>query len=281
LISAPVFVQVASVGAAQVSWIRPLTLRAALALPVIWSGGGALLALSIWLLFAVFARNVVARDEHTRLHTQLCVAWLCVPIGAAWLLSLCVAPMLLPKYLICAVPALQLGAAATLAHWPRRWTISIGAALLVLTSLRIEAWYTAQQKERWREAVQQLTAHMQPAEPLILDLPCPEPFDYYVQQRHLDARWPAPRWPVRAWGFPTPDEQSVTRSAVLAQLSRELPERIWLIDNRSAQPPALGPLAAHYRVASEQQLIARGDTADALFGAQGALVISIRMLLRL
>jgi hypothetical protein len=281
LICAPLFAQVVSVGAAQVSWIRPLTLRSVLALPVIWTGGSVWLALVTCLLFALFARGVCARDATTRLHTQLCVASALVPLAAACLLSVCVAPMLLPKYLIGAVPALQLGAAAALSQWPRRWTLPIGAGLLLLTGLRSQDWYVRQQKERWREAVQLLAKRMQPGEPLVLELPCPEPFDYYVTQQRLDERWPAPRWPVRAWTFPTPDEAPVTRAAVTAQLSRELPERIWLIDNRSARSPELGPLAAHYRVAAVEQLIASGDSADTLFGAPGALVITVRMLARL
>ena len=35
-----------------------------------------------------------------------------------------------------------------------------------------------------------------PDDPLILDLPCPEPFDYYLTRQHLDQVWAAPRWPV-------------------------------------------------------------------------------------
>jgi hypothetical protein len=278
LISAPLLVQVASTTTAQVSWIRPLSARALLALPMIWTGGGALLALVLCALFAGFARGVYARDAQLRLHTQLCLAWLLVPLAAAVLLSACVAPMLIPKYLIGAVPALQLGAAANLARLPRRFGYAVAALLLGLSALRIQDWYFLQQKERWRETVQRLSARMQAAEPLVLDLPSPEVFDYYVKQLALDTRWPPPRWPVRAWAFPTPDEKPITRAEVLAQLNHEAPARIWLVGNRSALAQELGPLAARYRVASEEQLVARGDTADALFGTEGALVISIRVL---
>ncbi|HET8936797.1 MAG TPA: glycosyltransferase family 39 protein [Polyangiales bacterium] len=279
VISLPLFVQVASVTTEQVSWIRPITLQSLLFLPVIWTGGGALLGVLTCSLFAWFARGVWASDE-VRIHTQLCVASVLAPLLAAIAASLWVAPMLLPKYLIGVVPALQLGAAAALAQLPRRWGRALGAVMLPLSVLRIHAWYTEQQKERWRDAVQYLNEHRQPTEPLIADLPCPEPFDYYLTRRHLDKLWAAPRWPVRAWAFPIPNELPVARDLVLEQLSRELPERIWLIDNRSARAPDLGALAAHYRVSSETRLAARGDTSDPLFGAQGALLIRVRSLAR-
>jgi hypothetical protein len=279
VISLPLFVQVASVTTEQVSWIRPITPHSLLALPVIWTGGGTLLGVLTSGLFLWFARGVAARDA-TRIYTQLCVAALLVPLAAAIAVSLWVAPMLLPKYLIGVVPALQLGAAAALAQLPRRWALALSAALFPLSVLRIHAWYTEQQKERWRDAVRYLSEHRQPTEPLIADLPCPEPFDYYLTRQHLDKLWAAPRWPVRAWAFPIPNELPVSRDVVLEQLSRELPGRIWLIDNRSAHAPALGPLAAHYRVSSETLLAARGDTSDALFAAPGALQIRIRSLAR-
>jgi mannosyltransferase len=280
LISLPLFVQLASATTAQVSWIRPSSALAILALPVIWCGGGVLLALLICALFGMFARGLFTRDARLRLHTQLCVAWLLVPLAATLCLSAIVAPMLVPKYLIGAVPALQLGAAAALIQLPRRASYVTALLLFSLTTLRVYDWYTKQQKERWREAVALLDARMQPTEPLLLDLPCPEPFDYYVVHQHLDARWPPPRWPVRNWAFPTPNEEPVTRETVLAQLVRESPPRIWQISNRSAAPPDLGPLNARYRVSSEQ-LVARGDSADALFATGDALTITIRVLTRL
>lgn len=280
LITLPLMLQVASASTAQVSWIRPLTLHAVLALPVIWTGGGAALGTVTCLLFSYFARGVAAREERSRLQSQLCVASVLVPLLAATAISLSIAPMLLPKYLIAVVPALQLGAAAALAQAPKRWRLAACALLLLLSLECVHGYYTKQQKERWREAVQYLDEHMLEADALILDLPSPEPLDYYVRQRHLDERWPAPSWPVRAWRFPTADEQPVTRADALAQLSRESPDRIWLIHNRSTQAPDLGALAAHYRVTSEEQLLARGDAADALFGAPGALLISIRSLTR-
>jgi hypothetical protein len=272
-INAPWLCYAAAASTAQVSWIRPLSVEAVLALPVIWIGGSVLLALatcglclsSVWPL-------------SKPLQAQLTTSALLVPLTAALVVSALVAPLLVPKYLICAVPFLQLLAAAALARLPTRAGYAASALLLAASALRIEETYRVQQKERWREVVQLLAARVQPDEPMVLDLPCPEPFDYYVTQRHLDTRWPAPRWPVRPWAFPTPNEQPVTRDSVLAQLALEAPEHIWLIHNRHARPPELGPLAARYRVAFERSWVARGDSADALFGSPDALAISVRML---
>jgi|GEM_PF-4031612 len=280
LISAPLFMQLASATTAQVSWIRPANALALVALPVIWSGGGVLLALVICALFTIFGRALFTQDARLRLHTQLVVAWLLVPLAATLCLSALVAPMLIPKYLIGAVPALQLGAAAALMQLPRRAANVIALLWVALSVQNIHDWHTDQQKERWREAVALLDSGMRAGDALLLDLPCPEPFDYYVTQQHLDARWASPRWPVRGWAFPTPNEQAVTRDAVLEQLARELPARIWQISNRSVAPPTLGPLGARYQVKTEQ-LVARGDSADALFGAKDALIITIRVLTRL
>jgi hypothetical protein len=278
-ISVPLFVHLASATTAQVSWIRPPNALAVVALPVIWSGGGVLLALIVCALFTIFGRGLFAPNARLRLHTQLCVAWLLVPLAATLCLS-AVVPMLVPKYLIGAVPALQLGAAAALTQLPRRAGYVIALLLVPLSAETLRDVYSVQQKERWRDAVALLDTHMRPTEPLLLDLPCPEPFDYYVKAWRLDARWPPARWPVRGWAFPTPNEQPITREVVLEQLAREAPPRIWQISNRSAAPPGLGPLTTRYQVKTEQ-LVARGDSADALFGAQGALTITIRVLTRL
>jgi hypothetical protein len=280
LLSAPLVFHLASASTAQVSWIRPVHALALVALPVIWSGGSVLLALMICALFTIFGRDLFSQDARRRLHTQLCVAWLLVPLFATLCLSALVRPMLIPKYLISAVPALQLGAAAALLRLPGRARVLIALLWLALNVQNIHDWYTDHQKERWREAVALLAARMQPGDALLLDLPCPEPFDYYVSQRQLAARWPPPRWPMRGWGFPTPDSYPIAREVVLDQLARERPQRIWQISNRNATPPALGPLAAHYQLTTEQ-LVARGDTADALFGAEHALTITIRVLDRL
>ena len=280
LICLPLFVQLASATTEQVSWIRPPDALAIVALPVIWSGGGVLLGLVFCALFTIFGRGLFAQDASLRLHTQLCVAWLLVPLGATLCLSALVAPMLIPKYLIGAVPALQLGAAAAMVRLPRRALDVIALLVVALSAQNIHDYYTDQQKERWREAVALLDARMQPGDALLLDLPSPEPFDYYVMQQRLHARWAPPRWPVRGWAFPTPDQAPITREAVLEQLAREAPGRIWQISNRSAAPPALGPLSAHYSVTTEQ-LVARGDGADALFGTERALIITIRMLTRI
>jgi len=279
-ISVPLFVQLSSATIAQVSWISPPDGLAVLALPVIWTGGGVLLALIYCALFTIFGRDLFSQDERLRLHTQLCVAWLLVPLIATLCLSALVAPMLIPKYLIGALPALQLGAAAAMVRLAPRRVAEATLLVILLSAQNIHDWYTDQQKERWREAVAMLDMRMRPGDALLLDLPCPEPFDYYVTHLGLDARWAPPRWPVRGWAFPTPNEAPISREAVLDQLAREAPARIWQISNRNTAPPVLGPLTGHYQM-DTMQLVARGDNADALFGAHGALTITIRMLTRL
>ncbi|HTU60111.1 MAG TPA: glycosyltransferase family 39 protein, partial [Polyangiales bacterium] len=99
LLSVPLFMQLASATTAQVSWIRPANALTLVALPVIWSGGGVLLALVICALFTIFGRGLFHQDARLRLHTQLVVAWLLVPLAATLCLSALVAPMLIPKYL--------------------------------------------------------------------------------------------------------------------------------------------------------------------------------------
>jgi mannosyltransferase len=273
-IAAPLFIQLAAIPTDQVSWIRPLSAERALALPVVSSGGSLLLAAAFCGLFVWFARD-------TSLYTQLVVASLLVPVLVALLLSAAITPLFVPKYFICSVPALQLGASVTLARMHPRWTPMLGAVLALASLRAIAHVYTPQQKERWREATALLAERLQPGEPLLLDLPCPEPLDYYVLQQGLNERWAAPRWPVREWAFPTPDERPVTRAAVLGQLAREAPPRIWQISNRSAEAPGLGELAAHYRATFEERWVARGDSADPLFGPEGALVITVRAFSRL
>jgi hypothetical protein len=280
-IDIPLLLQIESATTDQVSWIRPLSAQAIAALPIIWTGGDVAVALVTCALFLMFASGVFSRSAHARLHTQLCVAWLLVPTGAVLLVSWRVAPMLMPKYLIASVPALQLAAAAVLARIPRQVAFVICTTLFAVSGLRIENWYVLQEKELWRPLVQQLSTRIEPAEPIVLDLPSPEPFDYYVLQLGLDKRWPRPSWPVRAWSFPTPSERPVPRAAVLVQLAHDAPRHIWMISNRSSLQSALGPLATHYRVASDEAWRARGDTSEALFGGTAALIIRVRLLERI
>jgi len=274
-ISIPLLWQMVGTGAAQVSWIRPVSGASLLALPVVWTGGSKLLATVSAVLFVWFARGMWAADARARRHTRLIVAWLGVPCAAALLVSLCVAPMLLPKYLIMTVPALEIGAAVALTRAPRKlaWPLAVG--LLLLAALRIERVYRVVHKEPWRESVRSLFARIQPGEPLLLELPCPEPFHYYVEQLGLSTR-PPPRWPARAWGFPVPDERALARDALLAQLAGERPARVWIVSNRSHERPELGPLTGHYALELEQHFAASANETDQLFADTSASRITLR-----
>jgi 4-amino-4-deoxy-L-arabinose transferase-like glycosyltransferase len=270
LLATPLLVQVVSAGTNQVSWIKPPTLRSALALPVIWSGGSRMFALIACGLFLLFVRGLRRTDAD-----RIVAAWFVVPILASFVMSWLVEPVTLPKYLIMGVPALLVGAAVALDRLSSRaLCIALTSSLLLCAATRLEFWYRHYQKERWREAVSSLAKQLQAGDALVLELPCPEPLDYYVQRLGLARQLPVPLWPRREWAFPTPAVSDESRADALAPAADG--GRIWLVSNRVETPEAIGLIERTHRLAALRQLTPNDEDGDSLFSDSRSRTITLR-----
>jgi mannosyltransferase len=210
-----VFARRAGVGA--ISWIPQPGLGDLGRLPAQLAGGSRLLG---WALVALGAYAVVrALRDRDRWRTGFVAAWLLVPVVLAFAASF-VQPMFLTYYLIVSLPALVLLAGAGVARLPGRIVAAVAVSVLVvLSALRLSAWYSHGSEEDYRGAAAYVVKAARPGDGVAFQPTwTSEPIVYY--QRRAGATGPAPV--DLLGGAPSP---------------REHP-RLWLVMRESDATPA-------------------------------------------
>ncbi|MBI5667931.1 MAG: glycosyltransferase family 39 protein [Chloroflexi bacterium] len=117
-------------------------------------------------MFVRRARAAVIRFDW---RLTLLAVWLVVPIALPFIVSKVFAPMYLDRYVIAAAPAWYLVIAAGL--YAARRLVPVALTVSVLTVLLLGSLYTyysAPQKEQWRETAAYVSQHARPSEPIAL-----------------------------------------------------------------------------------------------------------------
>jgi hypothetical protein len=130
------------------------------------------------------------------------VAWLFVPVMGSFAFSVLVKPVFTPRYVIVALPALVLIAAAGVASL-RAPTARVAAlVILVVLSLRgVGAWFTGYPKENWRDATTYVIARTEPGDAIVFhSAGTRAPFEYYLAALGAERRAPRAARPADPWG---------------------------------------------------------------------------------
>jgi hypothetical protein len=122
------------------------------------------------------------------------LAWLFLPIGAVYLVSLR-APVFEPRYMIFVAPAFYLLAGLGVTVVSRSWWPAAGLSLAVILSLSLVGVWTQATvplKSDFRAAAAYVTAHRQDDTPIMFHMPYVRyTFDYYFHGDYvaLEAPW--------------------------------------------------------------------------------------------
>jgi uncharacterized membrane protein len=169
-----------------------------------------------------------------------------VSLLAAYLRSIFVVPMLVPKLTIFALPVVLLLVALAVARlrWaPLRWTVLLGLLALSAAQLAAGGYYTVQRKEQWREAVRAVLddPRFAPTRDLCVGQPA-QGFQFYFDQLGS----PVVLLDAEPEGLSTVVGGRVARPAVWLLVARD----------ETAARPTRAFLRRHWRRSSRQSFIA-------------------------
>jgi mannosyltransferase len=176
------------------------------------------------------------------------LAWLLVPVLGSFLFSLLLKPIFISRYLIVALPAFALLAAAGVAGL-RPAALRAGALVVLLgfAGRGLVHWYTGRNpKEGWRAATWELLKRARPNDAVLFEAPYVRwPFDYYVDQRG-GGSVAEPLFPSMPWGAIDPFDPQFTQTldSWLAA-HRTGSRRIWVVVSHE-QAGKREPQAAWY-----------------------------------
>jgi mannosyltransferase len=167
-------------GTGRISWIAEPVVGDLVDLPREFAGGSTLLALALGAL-ACYA-TLRAFSEPERWRAGFAAAWFVIPVLLAFAVSF-VQPVFLHYYLIVALPALLLLAAAGLVRLGRfAGAIALGV-LVVLSVVRLFDWYERHSAEDFRSAVSFITGEMHPGDGVVISPSyAVKPIDFYLRQ---------------------------------------------------------------------------------------------------
>ncbi len=113
----------------------------------------------------------------------LLLLWLAIPVVLPYLLSLCLTPILHPRYTIGASAAFLLLAAQGIHFFKSRWiTTGLFIGLAVLSGDGLYGYYVQDVKPQWQEATRLIQRHTQPDDMILLHRYfITPPFLYYLQ----------------------------------------------------------------------------------------------------
>ena len=144
---------------------------------------------------ALTGRPIRTKTQHwLRLEWQngIILVWLIAPLLAGYLISLSIHPMLLPRYLICSLPAFLLLAAAgltSITRTSRHSKFAMGVALLVIVAIHIPEYSNLTPwRDDHRTAAQEFSLRYRPSDRVIF-LGTYGPFQYYYRKPIFDARF--------------------------------------------------------------------------------------------
>ena len=128
----------------------------------------------------------------TRLRLFL-LAWLFLPVGAVYLISLR-APVFEPRYMIIVAPAFYLLAGLGIMNLSRSWRPAAGVLLAVILSFSLLGVWTQASvplKSDFRAAAAYVAAHRQDGAPIMFHMPYVRyTFDYYFRRDYVALEGP-------------------------------------------------------------------------------------------
>jgi mannosyltransferase len=276
----PLVLRAVAAGTAQISWLRPPTWDSCLALFVLFAGGSPWLLLlygALFLGFMVLLARGSRTDPRAWTAQVLIAAWFVVPVLTTLVVSRFVTPLVHPKYLLIALPALLAGVSVCLAQLRSRLLLTLALlGILLFAASGLCDWYTGYEKEQWREAVAYLRKQLTATDALLLDLSAPEAFDYYAlhgQGAAAQGRLPPLLLPDRPYRILWGDERAHGESENLARIAQV--ERLWLVRNRSHDQGLRAQILHSHRAASLLRLEPHDGDERSLFASSEGRVIYI------
>jgi mannosyltransferase len=215
------------------SWIVPPSLDSIYADLVRFSGSPLLVV-----LFLTLALVGLVRSDFDKL--CLLLMWLLTPLALPIAISIFFTPIFVDRHAIVATLALYLLVAkgvevasnAFSRTFPERKALTMGliaAALIVLSSERIWAYYDTVNKKQWREAVQYLNTNVQPHDLILVYPSWSQPaLDYYFERSDVETE------PV-----PHTDMMTDPVPSILENIKEH--DRVWVVRDLDYQPDQTSP----------------------------------------
>jgi mannosyltransferase len=285
----PLAVLVRRQGMAQIQWIPPVDGRQLAEAASLLAGAGTEYGWARLALVAVVSAAVAlgAARAWTRMRQgpprgtgSLCyavaLAWLVVPTVSALLVSVA-RPMLVPRYLIVALPAAALLAALGLqaALRPAARAAVLGA-VVALSLHGVWSWYRAEfgVDSELRETTAYVLSGDRPGDGIVfLPQSDREPFEYYWRRAGRPADAPVPIAPPDPWGARQRFYTTVELDLALRTVARH--RRVWLVTTRTDAP--LPPGEVGRTGAITQRVKAITWTTDDALRRAGFVVVSHRL----
>jgi hypothetical protein len=166
------------------------------------------------------------------------MSWLLVPVLGSLLVSLAWKPIFVSRYLMVAVPALVLIAAAGVTSLrPAPVRVVALVALLAAAAGGLVRWYAGRYpKENWRAAAHDVLANARPGDGIAFEPPYVRiPFEYYLERRGPEAATPQPVFPAAAWGALDPIGSDLAeRLDEWLRRNRPNQQRLWVVVSHAA-----------------------------------------------
>jgi mannosyltransferase len=187
----------------------------------------------VWMAMIVWRPDQDDRSRRGLWASALVVGWLVIPVIGMFGVSM-FRPVVLPRYLIVALPALVTIAALGIAAVPSRVFQGIVVGALVLLSLPwLLSYYRADSKEGedWRSAVTDVVDAERSGDGVVfLSRFGRRPFEYYFERLHGEADL-IPIYPAQPWGGYTPvlADRDFPSAALAAPELQATYQRVWVI----------------------------------------------------
>ena len=233
---------------------------------IVWAmSGRTVTAVPAIALGVLVALVVAARTARRSLHSTelfcfaMPVLWMTVPTLVLLAVSL-VHPLLLDRYVLWSVVAVEILAAYGLLRLARDRVVVVTIVVLVTVALALRGvgkWYDTPPYQDYRSAMSRLAAHVHTGDAIIFS---PDearlPSEFHLRDA-IDLHELTSVFPPQDWGrFKTGDEHvvPVDRRTIERLVANPYP-RLWIVRNAAPDvaQPKLGPLRGAYRVVSDRR----------------------------
>jgi len=211
-----------------VDWIAPLNVAELRATATQFAGTGDVALQLVIAMLLVTGLVASWASRRTECPSPIVVTWFSVPIVVTILVSI-VKPVLVPRYLIIALPAYALAIGAGLSTFGRRRVIPV--ALLTLTFVACcyaDIWHTGAAGENWRAIAASVDARAHPDDAIVVyPATAVSSFSYYARQDATLRARSGPTWPPSRWDAPF--TRAIANSSVARQRDILGAPVVWLV----------------------------------------------------
>jgi uncharacterized membrane protein len=166
--------------------------------------------------------------RHASSTPPIVLTWFALPVGLTILIST-VKPLLVPRYLIIALPAFALLIGVGLSRLAQRRLLPLAAMTLALILLSYgNFWNSSTSNENWRAIVASVGQHANRADTIVVfPSTAVSAFSYYARHDPTLRHRFGPTWPPTRWD--TPFTRSIPNAAVLRTASLADSRVVWLV----------------------------------------------------